>query len=1005
MSLDLHKVRQRLALVEPTLLSPSSIKSEQATGARLGSKNQASGFAAGLLPLARRNPVLAASRAMGAWDGTGCPAAQAQAQLGLAVALVWWGYHAEALSLLRDDSPPTDTLVDDDPDTLIRAWHSIACERHLQKTEGSFNRLITIAELLDQAGYAQHALRCRIDALNGISMAGASPAQIALLAEVSAACQRERLEEELGIVLTLETTYHFFRGRLDQARRTLAESEDLFTRLHMPAMLAFVWIRRAAYFIDHRQYPEAVHWLNKAYQQAKGLQHALYQARARMEMGNNAYLHGHITESLEHYRACHVLGTQLAHRYILASSELGIANAHLHSMEYDQAAAGYTRAHAIYDDLGYADHSMIATQNLAIVAQRQGQFGRALRLMHDVLTRAEQDRAYEQWSNAHYYLGTTYAAFAYFEPALDHMRRAIEIRAKAGVSLQTIPLTLSIARILIVLGDLSQARTLVEQAAELHGTAEHPSQDDVTMGQLLGVLALSAGDPDGALLHFRAARKIALLLGLEEEGQGLTIDIAEALLAENRSTAAYSQLRALDATRLPAALSWRLRAVEARIAQQEGDIHKALEGYDAALLLLRDARRSLPYEEQAARFVRANQSVFDTAFSLATRLQDNEHALALAEAHSAQLLNARLGRTLGVQSPQRSLWDSTSETLGQQLSESLGDAWSVLRYVWNRDGLRLFTLSPAGLYSYPLPLSAEDDLALRACASPHNSFRRHAYHEGPVKPLSHQYRHTLLDRLIPPPILERLAPDHTLIVVPSWRLFGLPFQALLSANKPLITQTQILYAHSLNQLNYSLAHTEPAQQVNHGMVFAQAQFSQSGYPPLPHAISEQQVVSRLMPGQAARLTPEDLLAGDAGAHLERYTWMHFSTHTHIDPETGAFTGLLVGDEVLGLERIARWRLHAAVVTLSACQTGLGRWYYGDEIAGLTESFLATGAKTVIASLWITLDKQAVDFMRTLYSHLAGGYAPLAALAVTQRQAHEEGIPAYYWAPYSAFGRP
>ena len=55
-------------------------------------------------------------------------------------------------------------------------------------------------------------------------------------------------------------------------------------------------------------------------------------------------------------------------------------------------------------------------------------------------------------------------------------------------------------------------------------------------------------------------------------------------------------------------------------------------------------------------------------------------------------------------------------------------------------------------------------------------------------------------------------------------------------------------------------------------------------------------------------------------------------------------------DILGLD------LHAGLVTLSACETGLGRLERGEGVLGLTRAFMAAGAQSVVVSLWKVNDR-------------------------------------------------
>ena len=84
----------------------------------------------------------------------------------------------------------------------------------------------------------------------------------------------------------------------------------------------------------------------------------------------------------------------------------------------------------------------------------------------------------------------------------------------------------------------------------------------------------------------------------------------------------------------------------------------------------------------------------------------------------------------------------------------------------------------------------------------------------------------------------------------------------------------------------------------------------------------------------------------------------------------------------------RYRLNADLVTLSACQTGLGS-ILGEGVIGLSRSLLAAGARSVLLSLWRVDDAATEDLMVAFYHrYLAHGDKALAlrqAMAETRER--------------------
>jgi len=120
---------------------------------------------------------------------------------------------------------------------------------------------------------------------------------------------------------------------------------------------------------------------------------------------------------------------------------------------------------------------------------------------------------------------------------------------------------------------------------------------------------------------------------------------------------------------------------------------------------------------------------------------------------------------------------------------------------------------------------------------------------------------------------------------------------------------------------------------------------------------------------------------------------------------GGQDGRLEVHEVFGL------RLHADLVVLSACQTGLGSGALadvptGDDWVGLTRAFLHAGAARVVATLWPVEDQATAALMERFYEGLAAGADPARALALAQRALLAAPATAhpFAWAGFEVAGR-
>ena len=116
--------------------------------------------------------------------------------------------------------------------------------------------------------------------------------------------------------------------------------------------------------------------------------------------------------------------------------------------------------------------------------------------------------------------------------------------------------------------------------------------------------------------------------------------------------------------------------------------------------------------------------------------------------------------------------------------------------------------------------------------------------------------------------------------------------------------------------------------------------------------------------------------------------LHFACHATYNPEAPLFSALLLGasdgeDGRLEAQEIFGLRLNSDLVTLSACETGLGKITQGDEIIGLSRSFIYAGTPSILTSLWKVDDLATAVMMKRFYRYLAAGSTRAEALRQAQ----------------------
>ncbi|MCH9647330.1 MAG: CHAT domain-containing protein [Deltaproteobacteria bacterium] len=186
------------------------------------------------------------------------------------------------------------------------------------------------------------------------------------------------------------------------------------------------------------------------------------------------------------------------------------------------------------------------------------------------------------------------------------------------------------------------------------------------------------------------------------------------------------------------------------------------------------------------------------------------------------------------------------------------------------------------------------------------------------------------------------------------------------------------------------------------------------FPSLPFARKEVRALEGVFGPGKARIWvgPEATESQARSVATTKAKYLHFATHGFVEPDFTNHSALVLApdaqqDGLLRLREVLGLRLSADLVTLSACDTAVGREYPGEGVVSLARAFLYAGASSLIASLWDIADRATVELMANLYRSLLEGQPKAKALRsaklsllTTQRTAHP-----YYWAPFLLSGLP
>ena len=135
--------------------------------------------------------------------------------------------------------------------------------------------------------------------------------------------------------------------------------------------------------------------------------------------------------------------------------------------------------------------------------------------------------------------------------------------------------------------------------------------------------------------------------------------------------------------------------------------------------------------------------------------------------------------------------------------------------------------------------------------------------------------------------------------------------------------------------------------------------------------------------------------------------LHFASHGIFDAENPLESGLLLAaddnnDGLLTVGELYELELNADLITLSACETALGKIANGDDVVGFTRGFLYAGTDSIVSSLWKVDDAATNQLMQAFYQTLQT-LDRRAALRAAQLSVKYQFPHPYYWAAFQLTG--
>jgi len=784
-------------------------------------------------------------------------------------------------------------------------------------------------------------------------------------------------------------------------------------------------------------------------------------------IGGVYLLLGRYREALERYRQALTISEQLESTISMSQDHGNIALCHLGLGEVDTALEHLERAVRLAEGAGMLQDEAYWRRIRGNAFVLKGRFDLALESLRSALQMYEQTEGRTErvgvlhdMGRIHLLLGDSASAEHYYREAITLAR---EVGLSRGVTLN-----------LFALGDLKNRHGESDAAEALYTQGIQRARENGTAALWSeGLLRLSTVQRGrDQLIDARKSAGKALEIARENGALGLETRALYAMAEADRgqkkaveALAGYERIITMLEGSPDSELEWRTHYGKGLAYADIGDIDRAIRALYSAIEVIEGVRGRLQQERFRAGYVQDKYQVYidlvhlqleagkqADAFSTAERLRSRSYLdlvdgdrppdpsareqlleFALKE-RIRTLREALVQENIRTRSSQRQMAITVysqeliaaeqeyqaflDERLGTgttnqngpvptyaEVRTRLAEDEALLEYVVGSESVMLFVLTPGSLAAQEIPLRRLD---LDKKVDLVRNLIRRRNDDRWRKPAASLARY-----LLAPALAEGQLEGVThLYLVPHGSLNYLPF-ALLPGDagdtRRIIEDFTLAYLPTAAALLGT-----PTGEAGSSSMLAMAPSRGR----LQHSGAEVRAVNALFEPDSRALLGKSATESAFKQEAANYRMLHLATHGNFNKFNPLLSGLeLEADEIndgsLELHEILGLRLEADLVTLSACQTGMGSGHFaeipaGDDFVGLTRAFLYAGSTTVLATLWEVDDASTMNLMEHFYRDLQaqgthGGKARALAQAQRRFLASQQHRHPYYWAPFVLVG--
>jgi CHAT domain-containing protein/Flp pilus assembly protein TadD len=639
--------------------------------------------------------------------------------------------------------------------------------------------------------------------------------------------------------------------------------------------------------------------------------------------------------------------------------------------------------------------------NLGVVALQEEHYEDALVRFGDASTLARSIGAKLLLEKSVGNLGQIYYRTGDFQRSLTNFKEVEKQAAGLGSAIDQVRSLNDAGLTEYRLGNLDAARLLYEQSLALAQSIQN--QEEILDAHVyLGFLLLRLNHPDAAEVHIRETNSI---VGTRRyDRTGLRLMLLEALLFDKREDKQTAIKTLLDlhehAANVPS-MRWEAESTLAHVYMEAGQSEDAGRWFQRSIETFRRQRSSLKNVESTLPFLENANDIYADYTEFLVHQHRPDEALNVVDASRAEALADGLHLSQPQQKgPSSQRLNARSIAARMQATILVYSLRPKTSYLWVITPTRqqFYTIAGSETILPQIQLQTKMILASKDLLSQPNSPGQSLYNEL-IKPAE-----------------GLIKKGSRVFIVGDDALSGLNFETLQTpgdGSHYWIEDVTITNAKSLQLLSVKQAEA-PRYADRRILLMGDPVYQKNEFAELPNASTEiKDVASHFSSDHRTILTgaqasPVAYQLSNAG----QFSYIHFVAHGTANMTIPLDSAVILSrnrDDAtvykLYARDILKQNLNADLVTVSACNGSGVRNYSGEGLVGLAWAFLRAGSHHVIGAMWEVSDVSTPLLMDHLYTELAKGDQPDAALRSAKlAMIHSDGVfrKPLYWAAFQLY---